>query len=732
MRAWCFIWGVIGGAATLSVVATLRGTPLVGDRTTWAVLVALAVLAQLFRAEAPHHVDFYATQVFLFAGVLLLPPPYLVLLVLIPHVLEWAKERLARTSKFEKWYLQPFNIGMYTVSGLVAQGVYGALSPHISASGAPFAVPAVIAAAVTYVAVNHLILGWVLRLARGISWRDSGVFAGESLLTEFVLACLGSVVATLWIKSPWLIPLALTPLVLIYRALLIPKLRREAQTDAKTGLANARHFAALFAGELDRARRFERPLAVVMADLDRFKAVNDTYGHLAGDAVLAAVAGVIRATTRDYDIACRFGGEEFALVLPEMEPGEVRGFAERLRLAVAETRIPVAGHATPLAVTLSAGIACFPADGDTPDALIAAADAGVYVAKARGRNRVVLASDLAAALPPTARLQRPAPPDSSARGRHIQTHPRTVMVGTGVAVSTPGERDVDVVHDQALTTLPEVQRRGRNAAGADGALTQPAQAEAVRRLIGERGITIAFQPIWNLGDDRLLAVEALARPNLASRLQGPRQAFDIAEQLGCAHDLDAICRAEILRRAGDLPPRTLLFLNVSPHTLDRDLLGGTVLVDAVREAGLTPDQVVLELTERAMARLSVVVREANRLRALGFKLALDDTGAGNAGLEMLSRLPVDFLKVDRAVMANALVDSAARAVLAGILAIARETGTAVIAEGIETVAMLRLVREMSGATALGRDGVRGAQGYLLGRPEGTMPVTLSLPWSLTA
>jgi len=223
-----------------------------------------------------------------------------------------------------------------------------------------------------------------------------------------------------------------------------------------------------------------------------------------------------------------------------------------------------------------------------------------------------------------------------------------------------------------------------------------------------------------------LGYEALTRPAPEYGLRGPQEAFDIAERIGRAHDLDALCRAAILARAAELPADALLFVNLSPQTLDHNILAGTALLDAVAAAGLTPDRVVLELTERSMARLDVVVREGARLRALGFKLALDDTGAGNAGLEMLSHLPVDFVKVDRSIVVGAADDGAARAVLAGIIAIARETGAYVIAEGIEDAEMLGLVRHAGGPSATRGEGVRGAQGYFLGRPSPTIPTEATM------
>jgi PAS domain-containing protein len=137
---------------------------------------------------------------------------------------------------------------------------------------------------------------------------------------------------------------------------------------------------------------------------------------------------------------------------------------------------------------------------------------------------------------------------------------------------------------------------------------------------------------------------------------------------------------------------------------------------AVRGAGYEPDQVVLEITERTDARKELLVPEAARLRRLGFKLALDDVGAGNAGLEMLRALTVDFIKIDRAVVANAVDDRGARAVMLAIMAFARESGAFVIAEGIETEAMLELARDPDPTGEARPVGAQGAQGFLLGRP----------------
>lgn len=302
-------------------------------------------------------------------------------------------------------------------------------------------------------------------------------------------------------------------------------------------------------------------------------------------------------------------------------------------------------------------------------------------------------------------------------------------VSIGIAVNPATQRDADILIEEAEAALAEAKRRGRNTLVTfdeiqeGAAILSSAKAGGVRRLLAERQVRVAFQPIWDLGRGGMMAFEALTRLPPEYGLAGPQEAFDIAERLGRAHDLDAISREAILARAAELPSDSLLFLNLSPQSLDHDLLAGSALVRAVEAAGLSPGRVVLEITERSVARQAVVIREARRLRALGFKLALDDAGAGNAGLEMLSQLPVDFVKIDRAVVANALTDPTADAVLAAIVAFARKARSGVVAEGIETEEMLDHVRQA---------GAQYVQGYLLGRPTETMTTIMAVPEALIA
>lgn len=166
------------------------------------------------------------------------------------------------------------------------------------------------------------------------------------------------------------------------------RLEELAVRDSLTGASNRRHFLATFETEMARARRHGSPLSVIMIDIDHFKAINDTYGHAAGDAALAALAHAFRAAIRPGDLFGRIGGEEFSVLLPNTFLGAAASTAERFRCLAADLSVPREGG-EPIRLTISAGVAHRGTDGDDPQALLAAADRRLYRAKASGRNRVV-------------------------------------------------------------------------------------------------------------------------------------------------------------------------------------------------------------------------------------------------------------------------------------------------------------------------------------------------------
>lgn len=164
-------------------------------------------------------------------------------------------------------------------------------------------------------------------------------------------------------------------------------LARLSTVDELTGLRSRRYVCELLSVELLRARRYRTPLAVLMADLDHFKQVNDRHGHLAGDAVLRGVSQRLLGSFRATDTAGRYGGEELLVVLPQNTASGAAQLAERWRHEVAEVPFEVAGGES-VRVTLSAGVAGYRDDFESPEDLIAAADAALYRAKEKGRNRV--------------------------------------------------------------------------------------------------------------------------------------------------------------------------------------------------------------------------------------------------------------------------------------------------------------------------------------------------------
>jgi diguanylate cyclase (GGDEF)-like protein/PAS domain S-box-containing protein len=168
------------------------------------------------------------------------------------------------------------------------------------------------------------------------------------------------------------------------------QLREQAVHDPLTGLYNRRYLDEAIGRELIRSARNKQPIGIVMCDLDHFKAINDTYGHLVGDEVLRMFADLLRKYSRGSDIVCRFGGEEFLLFLPDMPPDVAYQRAEQLRTALAVKQIT--SGTTVIQVTASFGVATFPENGKTQDALIHAADVAMYQAKEAGRNRVVVSS----------------------------------------------------------------------------------------------------------------------------------------------------------------------------------------------------------------------------------------------------------------------------------------------------------------------------------------------------
>jgi diguanylate cyclase (GGDEF)-like protein len=170
----------------------------------------------------------------------------------------------------------------------------------------------------------------------------------------------------------------------IQNAHYVERMKQLAYLDGLTGIFNRRFFELRMAEELERARRFGAGMAVIMVDIDHFKRLNDEFGHLIGDEVLRQVSSIFHQQLRKIDVVCRYGGEEFAILLSQTNPEHALMVAEKLRAMVEEWQFP----GVPRPVTISAGAASYSDNGSTRDELVKAADAALYLAKQAGRNRV--------------------------------------------------------------------------------------------------------------------------------------------------------------------------------------------------------------------------------------------------------------------------------------------------------------------------------------------------------
>ncbi|HZC31193.1 MAG TPA: diguanylate cyclase, partial [Gaiellaceae bacterium] len=359
-----------------------------GHWAAFAILAVAATLTQMFPVKSPRNVIYQTSLVFLVAAALVLPPQLLVLIPLVMTIPEWLRERYALPMELS-------NVANFTLSALAAWGTADMIRYHDGGVGSPNVRLALggLAACVAFVGSNHAIVAMTLRLVRGHGIEETGIFSIDSLSIDLVLTSLGLSLAVFWMWDPWLAFAAVAPLLVVHRSLSIPQLQAEARVDPKTGLFNARHFASTLEAEIGRARRFDRPMAVIMADLDLLREINNNYGHLAGDVVLQGVAEIFRSQLRHYDVPARFGGEEFSILLPETPAAQAFEIAERIRRAVAEQEFEVDTATEPVRATVSIGVATYPEDGTEASQLVHRADLAVYRAKLQGRNRVLGAGD---------------------------------------------------------------------------------------------------------------------------------------------------------------------------------------------------------------------------------------------------------------------------------------------------------------------------------------------------
>lgn len=304
------------------------------------------------------------------------------LVILISNLVFWIWYR----GEFgNKWYIILFNTACYIFVAQTTILIYRWINPT-SRLDTWLSVAGIVVGMLVFTLLNHLLVGIIVWLARGQNFTESGVFDFMPLIIDLTLLIMGASLNIAWNYNPYATVLLLLPLYLIYSTLRVPALERQAEVDQKTGLYNHNYFMLQLENELKRANRFDRPLMVILADLDLLRNVNNTYGHLAGDEVLKGVAHIMKSLVREYDVVARFGGEEFAIFMPETNTNTAYERAEEIRLAIERAEFTVPTSVTPIKITMSFGIAGRENAKQTKEEIIHNADVVLYYSKHKGRN----------------------------------------------------------------------------------------------------------------------------------------------------------------------------------------------------------------------------------------------------------------------------------------------------------------------------------------------------------
>ncbi|MEV0406667.1 GGDEF domain-containing protein [Actinoallomurus sp. NPDC050550] len=319
---------------------------------------------------------------------LLLPPVYALLMPIPLQIL--LQLRVRRTMLHRRAIVT----AAHGLAGAAASVAFHAVIPHPLRDAAQWLtdlnamIPSVVVCAVLFTLINTAIVVVAVHIANPKScWRDA-LWDRETLLLDTVEVCVGILITISCALTPLMLLIALPPVMLLQRSLIHHQLRKAARLDAKTGLLNAATWQLEADIEITRAVRTDESIALLLIDIDHFKRVNDAHGHLTGDQVLHGVATTLVQQLREYDVVGRFGGEEFAVLLPHADMLEACRVAERLRSRVGRMCVP-ADDAT-ITVTISIGVALFRTHGHDLIELLASADLALYRAKESGRNRICL------------------------------------------------------------------------------------------------------------------------------------------------------------------------------------------------------------------------------------------------------------------------------------------------------------------------------------------------------
>ncbi|WP_233629796.1 GGDEF domain-containing protein [Amycolatopsis sp. WAC 04197] len=354
-----------------------------GDALPFAILILSSVLyTELSRPVERVRERFAGTphisldSVWTFAAVLLVHPALAALVIAVSFFYRWFRGQP-----------NPLFRRVFSTSATVLSGF--AAAAYLSRYAVPFDVlprdassfGSVVAAGGVFLLVNTVLMTIAVYYGTPHERLRDALAKPFEYALEAATIALGVIVA--WALRDWPVVLLLVVgiTLVLHRGVLLRQLKRQARSDAKTGLLNAKAWREAATDELDRARRAGRHTSLLMVDVDRFKLINDRHGHLVGDRYLAAIAETLRTEVRGTDLVGRFGGEEFVVLLPGTPAVHAHAIAERIRSSVASRADDLPEH-----VTVSIGLADRPGVADL-DTVIAVADRALYEAKNTGRNR---------------------------------------------------------------------------------------------------------------------------------------------------------------------------------------------------------------------------------------------------------------------------------------------------------------------------------------------------------
>jgi diguanylate cyclase (GGDEF)-like protein len=338
------------------------------------------------------HVDL--GSVWFFMAAVLLPPGYAAAVTVVVHSHIWYRAAYRRAPL----YRQVFNSATMVISSFAASSLMANVFAQQGIDLVdPRGVLVLVFGMLLFLTINSALVAGAIAVSTPHARISQMVGVWSENLLEVATLSLGALVAMAYLTNPWLALFCLPPLLVLHRAVLVRQLEEAASLDSKTGLLNAAAWHVQAERVLQRAKRRDGPPGVLVLDLDHFKAVNDTHGHLAGDQVLAAVAEVLRAEVRERDVVGRFGGEEFVVMLSGRDrgPAELEVVAERIRQRVAELRVEIPTPDGPLTIrglSVSVGCAATPEGGAELRDLLEVADRALYAAKGAGRNAVRMGS----------------------------------------------------------------------------------------------------------------------------------------------------------------------------------------------------------------------------------------------------------------------------------------------------------------------------------------------------